>query len=180
MPKYTVQKAYIERYYFRFENGNWAQIYIDSEHNTLMCQSTFGDYGYPYWHPAKTETFKDFLIGMENEKQYLLEKVAKKEFDLDLTVQNWKAQIIEWRRSENCTKNQAREMWDVINDLADSGANASELYHNLEDYPTFREVCSDWWDGAIASDYTIDAYAFADIVFPALVEVLKKEKEWKY
>ena len=114
--KFTFTKSKIEKYDIRWGCGEWAIFSIDENIGMMQCLSSFGCWGYA-WPNHGRKTFKLFLLEMEKDWSYLLSKTSNKVFDFDESIIYWKNDILELRRDGDCTKEQARKAFDVINRL---------------------------------------------------------------
>lgn len=110
-----------------------------------------------------------------------MNKLGKRAFNLDGTIKNVKNWIISCRREKNCTKEEARYVWDYVideiqqYDIKDEGFFWGIINSNLEyivkvdeNYFEGIEVDCEW------SDY--DKY-FMNHIWKAFVEQLKQELE---
>ena len=175
---YTCKKSVCERYDLRFARGEWAIFTIDENGGLFNCHSSYGDYSYS-WPNHGRKTFKHFLIEITRDYWYLLNKVSDKTyFNFDKTVAEWKKKIIEWRKELSITQEQARDAFDVINDLED-GMSADYTYMRLVESDEIRalEVADEWEVFDCVKEYPREAMFFAEKIMPMLAEVLKDEIE---
>lgn len=176
--KYTFKKSTCERYDIRFGQCGWATITIDENGGMFNCQSDYGTYAYSWPHHGR-KTFKHFLIGLAKDHSYLLGKVSKQNWhDYDKTIKQWKKAIIDCRKRRDCSKEDAREVWDFILGLDDYSFNPTALELKIYDSDEIYKIC----DGAdigymfpVEMDYSPQAYAFAKEIMPMLAEILMAE-----
>ena len=171
--KFTFAKSKIEKYDIRWGAGEWAIFSIDETTGLMQCMSSYGEWSYAWPHHGRT-TFKDFLLEMERDWQYLLRKVSATVFDFDQSIKYWKNHIIDIRRAAGCTKEQARDAFDVIDDLEvdDAGYCAAVLnssYAISAADPDFWEVLNG------VKEYPYEAMIFAQTIWPMLCEVIRGE-----
>jgi hypothetical protein len=117
---FKIEKTTVECYKIRHESGNyWADITIDvtgDRSGRISISSDYGNYA-NYWG-ACGRGFKQFLVDLNLE--YAADKFgADRWFDLDCTLQGYKERLLENRRDETYTAEQAREIWDEIEELKD-------------------------------------------------------------
>lgn len=168
-------KSTCEKYTLKFNRGWDYAVFTIDDTGILQCHSTFGDYAY-HW-TAFGDNFKEFLC--EINSCYLLDKVARRTyFDLDKYHKKAKNELFKLRRSYEINKEDARELYDFIN-------------NELSDYNSYDLVCREIYENDILSkmysgevfysefapeqDYTPNATAFAYDIFPKFVEILKEE-----
>ena len=171
--EFTFTKSKIEKYDIRWGAGEWAIFSIDEKSGMMQCLSSYGKWSYAWPHHGR-KTFKHFLLEMERDWDYLLRKVSDPVFDFDQSVKYWKKHIIDVRRENSCTKEQARDAFDVINDLNidDAGYCASVLNSSH----AIREADPYFWDvlGGV-EEYPYEAKTFAQTIWPMLCEVIRGE-----
>lgn len=138
----------IEEYLVKDEY-DYVYFFVDAQNGVLSIVSNYGSMGYRWEAPGNN--FKKFLIELNTD--YLMNKLGKRAFNLDGTIKNVKNWIISCRREKNCTKEEARYVWDYVID---------------ENYFEGIEVDCEW------SDY--DKY-FMNHIWKAFVEQLKQELE---
>ena len=110
-----------------------------------------------YRWEAPGNNFKKFLA--ELNIYYLMNKLGKKAFNLDGTIKNVKNWIISCRREGNCTKKEARYVWDYVIDeiqqynIKDEGffwgiinSNLEHIVKVDENYFEGIEVDCEWSD----------------------------------
>ncbi|MBU2701132.1 hypothetical protein Ga0466249_002246 [Sporomusaceae bacterium BoRhaA] len=175
LPDYQFKKSTCERYDIRFNRGEWAIFTIDENGGLFNCHSSYGDYAYS-WPNHGRKTFKHFLIELERDYWYLLNKVSDKTyFNFDKTVAKWKKEIIEWRKECEITKQQARDAFDVINDL-DEGMSADYTYTKFIESDGISDLCPDAWEVFdCVKEYPGEAMTFAKTIMPMFADILKKE-----
>jgi len=180
MDEYTVKKSVCERYDLRFRH-EWAFFTIDENSGLFSCSSSYGVYAYN-WPNHGRKTFKHFLIEIARSPDYLLRKVSDdKYFDFDKCLRNWKKEIIKLRKNiswsnEFLLKEDARELWDFIEDL-DSGMSCDYIQRQLYDHEIINKICGSepWYMFETDKTYPPDAVIFANEVMPMFADFLKKE-----
>lgn len=166
----------IEEYLVKDEY-DYVYFFVDAQNGVLSIVSNYGSMGYRWEAPGNN--FKKFLIELNT--GYLMNKLSKRAFNLDGTIKNVKNWIISCRREKNCTKEEARYVWDYVideiqqYDIKDEGSFWGIINSNLEyivkvdeNYFEGIEVDCEW------SDY--DKY-FMNHIWKAFVEQLKQELE---
>lgn len=100
------------RYSLPSENGEgWAVVFVDS-FGFFAAITDFGDYSYR-WSAHGKEDFREFVVGLERNPDYLLGKTSRREFSAEKTQEAVKRRIIELRRERDFTADDAREEWDL-------------------------------------------------------------------
>lgn len=175
---YTFKKSTCERYDIRWKPYGWATITIDENGGVFNAQSDFGAYAYS-WPGHGRKSFKDFIVNdLASDPSYFLGKVAKENFfDSDLAFDKWKGEIISIRRERECTREQAREAYDFLNDL-DSSLSVDLLQERIYESKELNAIYDEpWYAFDFYLDFSPQAKAFAHIVMPMFAEILKKEIE---
>lgn len=177
MEDYTFKKSTCEKYTIRWGGYGWAVFTID-EFGMFNCQSDYGDYNY-MWPNHGRKSFKHFILELARDTSYLLKKVTKADtFDYEKSLENWKIEIVRERRERSCTKEQARNAWEVITGLDDYSGSPDILLYQIID----SDAINDIWDEPhyvfnVDRDYSPQALAFAHEVMPMFADILRKEIE---
>ena len=171
--EFTCKKSTVEKYDIRWNRGEWAIFTIDNSCGGMTCHSSYGDWNYS-WPRHGRESFKHFILELEKDWQYLLRKVAKPVFDFDESVKRWKRNFLEMRRDGSCTKEEARNAYDVVKSLEieDAGYCAAILNESY----AIHEADPDFWellDGVKV--FSNSDIAFAKEIWPMLCKVLREE-----
>jgi len=172
--KCNITKTQAELYKIRFENSfKWADITIDHNGNTgrISISSDYGNWA-NYWGAAGT-SFKKFLIGLD--MYYFAGKInASKWFDSEKTCKNYKRLILEGRKREDFTKQEARDMYDEIKEL-EYCDNAPEFGHVMLQSSILHKL----FDGSpdLSTDVDPQFRMFWKEIWPFFVLHLKKEME---
>lgn len=172
---YTFSKGTVEKYDIRWNRGEWAVFTIDNATGLMQCHSSYGDWGYS-WPKHGRESFKQFILELERDWEYLLKKVSDPVFDFDKSVKYWKEHIIELRRDGSCTKDEAREAFDVIEGLEID--NAGYCAAVLNESSAINDANPDFWellDGVKC--YSAQDMIFAKTIWPMLCDIIRKEME---
>ena len=175
--EFTCKKSTVEKYDIRWNRGEWALFTIDLETNTMQCHSSFGDYAYTWSSPG--ESFKRFLIGLEKDCGYLLNKVSRPVFDFDESIKRWKKMIIDYRRDGSIDKEAARDCWQVVVDCESYGVEEEGYcYSIVADSSTITEHFFDAWETfAGVKTFPAAAMTFGKVIWPMLCKVLREEQE---
>lgn len=107
-----ITRSTVEVYKIRTAN-TWADITIDANGNTgrISISSDYGNWA-RYWGACGCP-FKEFLCDLNI--SYTSGKFrCDTFFDLDATVEIWKKEVIDCRRSEGIDAEEARELFDEI------------------------------------------------------------------
>ncbi len=176
MKEYTCKKSTCEKYDIRFNRGEWAFITIDEPTGLFQAHSSFGDYNYS-WPCHGRESFKHFILELAEDSYYFLGKVSKEDyFYADKTEESWKKQIIDDRREGDLNKEQARKLWDIVNEIDYDSAECCQ--RELYDNEIVSELyCEPWYAFEAVVDYSPGAKYFAKNIMPMLAEIIKKELE---
>ena len=173
--KFTCKKSTVEKYDIRWGRGEWALFTIDLETNTMQCHSSYGDYVHNW--PSPGDSFKKFLIDLEKNWGYLLNKVSDTVFDFEETIKRWKELIIEYRRGSNIDKEAARECWQVVVDCETYGVeNEGYCYCHVAQNRAIEEHFSGAWEAFdVVKTFPRSAIIFAKEIWPMLCKVLREE-----
>jgi len=176
MEEYSFKKSTCERYDLRWGACGWATFTIDENGGLFNCQSDYGNYNYE-WPNHGRESFKHFLIGITRIPDYLLGKVAKRDtFDYEKALKGWKLEIVQIRRERDCTKEQARDAWEVITDQGDYENSPDILLKEICESSAIGEITDDpWYVFEMDKEYSPQALAFANEVMPMFADILRKE-----
>ena len=123
---FTVAKSTVELYKIRHTSGcYWADITIDANGRTgrISIASDYGSWS-NYWG-ACGKGFKSFLASIN--EGYVAEKFgAEPRIDVEASAKSWRNRILESRREEHITDEEARDAWDEIEGLAMYGHSQVE------------------------------------------------------
>jgi len=115
--QFTVAKSTVECYKIRVTDGfAWADITIDAnERGGRICIAS--DYGnwQNYWGAAGSD-FKAFL-GKISEDYAASKFGAEQQIDVQATVVMWKKDLLECRRAEDYTGDEARQIYDALEEV---------------------------------------------------------------
>lgn len=153
-------------------NDGWALFLLDAT-GYFSVVSDYGNYAFRW--TSFGECFRTFLMGLHSD--YLLGKLAKKEYDEDGTVRAVKNRIIELRRAtrgfsgfSSLSAEKAREEWDLVNELlVGEGYSGYVLWGN-------ETSLQDPWEYH-TQDFSSEAWQFAKKVWPRFTKVLREELE---
>lgn len=113
-------------------DGEWATVVVKGwqgqgldgslrEVGEILVHSSYGSWGYQWGHLG--EPFKQWLADLPAyERSYVAGKFlgsAAYEFDGDATVALLCERLLEWRRSGDLSRDEARTIWDWIEDNAE-------------------------------------------------------------
>lgn len=172
-----MKKSTCERYDIRWDQWGWAIITIDENGGVFNAQSDYGSYAYS-WPNHGRKSFKHFILELARDKSYFLGKVAKQTyFNYEKHLGEWKRKIIEMRRDRDCTKENARDAWEVITGLDDYSSSHQLIEKELYESDIINELSfgEPWYVFETDLDYSPQALAFAQEVMPMFAEILKKE-----
>lgn len=160
----------------KYYNDNY--FFLNEEKGVLSIVSEYGNVGYN-WN-CSFEDFKSMLINADTD--YILSKIKKPVFDLQSTVKNLKEWILETRRNKNCTKEQASEVWEMINDIDHEGVeDEGYVFKFFNDnrflIEEFEYDFCETIDFLIAKKWTEYDKFFMSYIWKAFIDQLKKEKE---
>ena len=173
MDEYKFSKGTIEKYTINWEH-EWAVFTIDSNTGLMQCHSSYGDWSYS-WPNHGRETFKHFLIDLERDWEYLLNKVSDKVFNLDKTIQEIIRDIIDSRKQDYISKDIARKAYDFIKS-DDCQINSEDgFYMRMYENDYINAVYPDSLDIPIRKNWSIQNTIFAKTIWPMLSDILRKE-----
>ena len=174
---YSFKKSTYERYDIRWSQCGWAIINIDENGGVFNAQSDYNNYSYSWPHHGR-KSFKHFIIELAKDKSYFLGKVSNRSyFNYEESLKSWERAIIEMRREYDCTKEQARNVWDFIHSLDDYSGSQHLTQLQIYESDAIREICPEepWYMFDTIMEYPHSARAFAEEVMPMLAEILKNE-----
>ena len=174
MTEYTFSKGTVEKYDIRWSRGEWAVFTIDNATGLMQCHSSYGDWSYA-WPNHGRKSFKLFILELEKDWYYLLDKVSDEIFDFDETVKRWKKIIIDWRKQDECTKEQARKIYDFINEDLDE-SEGETCIRRLEESEARQDinVCV-YEEFPLEKNWSGQDIIFAKTIWPMLCDILRKE-----
>ena len=173
----------------RYTGGDdclWLNMYLDSEHGQMTCDSDIGSYSYNWGKCIhKGDDFLRFCIKWFADEDWLLRKCiddknVPKEFNWDETVPNLRKVYDDIRNNWDedygvyCT-------FDEVLDVANGYDNKDQLIAALSVMADDRglELPDEWWN-CIVEDYTPQQKRFAKIcredIVPKLKELLMENK----
>jgi len=175
--EYTIEKSTVENYKIRHPSGMyWADITIDDNGTAGRIQIA-SDYGnwQNYWSHCGM-LFKEFLIGLGID--YSANKFGcNKYFDLEVNIKNVKNHVIEMRKENFITKDQARKLFDEIKELdVDGIPDANSFYVTINNTQHLREMYySGDFDIVTSTDPGYEQ--FWKNVWPVFITELQNEKQ---
>lgn len=175
MENYTFKKSTSERYDIRWKHG-WAIFTIDENGGVFSCQSDHGNYNYA-WPKHGRKSFKHFILELARDSFYFLGKVSSTTYlNYGTSLRTWKNTIIRMRKERDCTKEQAREVWDFIRDI-DGCSSVETIQRELYGNKTINDLSGGepWYLFDTDLDYPPGAVRFAKEVMPMFAEILQKE-----
>lgn len=156
------------RYAFPSRKGEGWAIFVLGSDGYFSVVSDFGNYSY-IWSSIGCDDFREFLL--EIESGYLLGKISRQtEWQGEEVLKSVKQYILEHRRDGSYTREEAREEWDLlqeVNDFYAEGDFQEWYFHSgskIQDAYEFSR-----------KDYPTEARNFCTQVMPRLREVLKAE-----
>ena len=149
----NINKKKIDLYELRDPKGDfcWADIAIDSGFSEsgdrlrnwfrISISSDYGNWTYFWSHPGSN--WRKFLCKVSVD--YVAGKFGcDRWFNMDKTIEWKKQEIIEYRKDRCCTKEAAREAWDVVVEASDECYNDSRT---LQEYLAHNSNWTDLWGG---------------------------------
>lgn len=162
----------IQRYDIRV-GYEWATICI-TEGGLFLVESSYGVYGH-WWSHHGRETFKHFLVELDRDHDYVMGKLGRRTcFYADKTVVEIKRQVLEERRNQNFTKEQAREAFD-IEDLIDYGTSQDLFVQAIYDHEQLKDMYQDYDALPIRLEFDISLQMFMKEIFTAFVTSIRQE-----
>ncbi len=172
--KAIITKTQVECYKIRYEKQDyWADITIDSGDNSgrLSISSDYGNWAY-YWGSCG-KSFKEFLISLNI--HYCAGKFGcDRYFDSEATIKLYKRQILQERRIDCISQEEAREMFNEIKELDDCDDESYFIHKMFESHKLMR-----YYDGCpdIVKIISPSFKRFWDKPWKDFVDQLKKEIE---
>jgi hypothetical protein len=172
---YTVTKSTVECYKIRHPSGMyWADITIDASDRSgrIQIASDFGDYQ-RYWG-ACGKSFKEFLCSLD--MHYAAGKFGANDwFDHDKTIRGYKLSVIEYRRNESISKEEARKIYDEINDVDTKGGCTTS--NELVNYISGKDALMEFFDymPEVTRDITPQFRKFWATAWVVFINELKRE-----
>jgi hypothetical protein len=172
MKDYQITKTTVECYRLRHSSGMyWADITVDANGNTgrLQIASDYGSWQY-YWG-ACGRTFKEFLLQVHI--GYVAGRFGEDHhFDCEKTIAFNKKIVLDWRKQEGCTQDQARKMWDELSSMTDCTTSESfaRSWYDQDALPEFFDEHPD-----IRTSISPQFQAFWENVWPAFCAQIRQE-----
>lgn len=166
------------RYYLPSTNGEgWGVVHMDST-GFFAAITDYGNYSYLWSGHGKQPPFdfRDFVAGLVRDPGYVLHKVApNKVLDEAATRHTIRRFILESRRDSTWTAAQAREEWDLQEEIFVRGLHG-DGDESLDAFKAWlRETTiSDAWELASWTEPP-EAKAFVDRFMPRLCRVVADE-----
>lgn len=155
-------------YDLRFNNCEWARIWITSDGMISIC-SDYGNYG--YWFGAPGCEIRRFLARVDpGPDGYMAIKLAEgeREYDGDTVLTEVKKYILDHRRHGDMTREDAREEWDLLSEHG-------KLEHREEFHDWYKETKIDCAYEFYADKIPGQVQGFMEHCWPRLVEAMQKE-----
>lgn len=128
-----IQKTLTETYSLKGKKCLWAKINLDcgEESVNVMISSDYGEFNH-YWGYCGMNP-KEFLI--KTDMNYTMKKLMggsdnMYEPDFKERLKSFKKLVIEYRKENNITKEQAREAWIKILSIFDYCQNSNDIYYS--------------------------------------------------
>lgn len=174
---YQFTKSISEKYCIRLPKMNgWAIIFLDEKNGTLSVHSDFGNWAYS-WTSIGQPSLKHFLI--ECDTDYVSSKfVGSKRFvNVEETIKAIKADIIEKRKNNECTEEEARRAIDELGYLDCGEATVNDFCSSiaLECSHLYKVYNYDMADVPIRTEYESGINCFMKAIWPVFIEILKEE-----
>lgn len=157
----------------------WAAFYVDDTHGTLALVSDWGTWSHRWGRGpwlCESQNLSDALLGGFG-ADYVARKLfvgVPDEFDGPATVKDWRAEVLEGRRSGGLTRDEARAAWRALDELNSSAPADLLLQEALADEDLHRVIADDYWESAVYRK----PHSFGvvkDALLPLLFEALKGE-----
>jgi hypothetical protein len=168
-----VEKTTIELYRIRLDKGGWADITMDDNGNAgrISIASDWGSWE-RFWG-ACGSSFKQFISTLDI--HYTASKFGEDRFtDVEKTLKLWKTEVLERRKEEDISRQDARVIYDQIKELeenCDSSSLVSACQH-MDELLDFFDYCPDFTT-CISPTFQ----AFWDKIFVPFKNHLKEEIE---
>ncbi|MBR5091266.1 MAG: hypothetical protein IK093_17715 [Ruminiclostridium sp.] len=148
----------------------WLYATIDLEHNILQIVSDAGNLSYRW--PKQPDGFDTFLYSLRRERDYLLGKMSKKEFEFDKALAAIKHTFEE-------ADDYADKREDLLKDFDDieSCDTADAFVQVVEEYLDAHHCSYEWynvWDDVVNSfEYPCWAQRVIDMFIEYVIPLLK-------
>jgi hypothetical protein len=146
--------------------GGWGEIVLSSG-GFFAAVTDFGNYAFA-WRNWGEGDFRDWFADLEKSTDYLLGKIAKEQYDPQATERHIKQCIIQRRRDDDLSRNEARDEWEFVSGLGDGETTFDEWGR------TTRHFQDDWYEFR-CNEFPGDAQAFAERMMPRLAAVIRAE-----
>lgn len=162
------------RYYLpSTKDQPWAEVLLTSS-GMFAAVSDYGNYAYP-WRAHGERDFREFIAGLAKDGNYVAGKLSQRTaYRGDETLAAIKRHIFDARRHGGLDADEARELWDELNDF-DLESHAEEFSRWLRESDGASTI-ADAFEFAVY-DYPADVKAFCRLVLPRLAVVLRAEIE---
>lgn len=169
-----ITKNIIEEYRFE-ENNNFAEFILKPIDNTgtLIINSSFGTWSY-YWGACGMK-FKDFLISMQYDRDYLMSKLSSKVFSLDLTISNIQYDIVKSNFTNDIKKTLLNELSVLVKNSSYDGKDFMINYNNYCHKIKYHIYQNDY--PSSGADYPNDIKNFYEIFWNEFIIFLMNENK---
>ena len=168
------------------EDCLWLNMYLDSEHRQMTCDSDIGSYSYNWGGCLRNgDYFLRFCTNWLSNEEWLLRKcIDEKHEELEF---DWHETMLNLRKVYDDIRNNWDEdygvccTFDEVLDVANGYDNKDQLIAALSVMADYRgiELPDEWWS-CIVEDYTPQQKRFAEIcredIVPKLKELLMENK----
>jgi hypothetical protein len=153
----------------------WADFNVEDcgTAGRLSIHSDFGDWNY-YWNSCG-KPFKQFLTGLNDD--YLMSKLGKREVFI-VDYDTMRKDVIDSRRKEYITKEEARTCYHVIDYLERNSYTDSQWHYILSCHCDllYDKIYGNQYDELpISYDFSEHLKSFIKEVWPIFVNTLKEE-----
>jgi len=157
--------------------GDWHVFILDEKTGTFASYGTFGTYAYQ-WQAIGDRTLKQFVAGLDFD--YFMNKAKEgsyTEFDAEKTIVQMKDRVLDMRRWEELTKEQAREAWrelTVLPSLLDWEDDESEFYKEAFNREAVVRAFNSPVDCSRGTRVNAQCRGFWDKMWPKFLEQIRE------
>lgn len=149
---------------------DWQHFCIEERTGLFYSQGSYGTYAYCWSHIGE-RTLKEFLSGLTF--SYFMGKCAHHKYkpDVDKTLRSMKEHVIYVRREQVRTKEEAREVYDLLKGLEDEyNGSVDLLLQHLYGEEIAIEVLGDDLYEFTSYSYSSDCVGFWEHMWPKFLD----------
>jgi len=146
----------------------WAYIITDEESGLFVAHGSYGTFAHCWPPRGRSRTLHEFLAGVGFD--YFMNKARQDDllrFDFAATVKTMKDEIRRRRRENGINRNLAREAWDELDYMDETGSKDAFMATLSSDLT--EALGDDWWT-LVQCGPSPECTEFWRVIWPAFLE----------